>query len=349
MDNTAVYQSFSFLVGFLVVFRTSQAYSRFTSGTSAVYKMQGAWFEAASSIIAFTNQTSLDEDTVVRFRHTVARLLSLLNALILAELAVDETSVADRAFQLELLDLDGLDSNSVQLLRRARSKTDLVFHWLQCLIVHGQKNKICTIPPPILSRTFHQLGLGMTQFHNAKMITQVPFPFPYTQTTEIILFMHWVLSPILVSGWALHWSWAFVFTFVQTFIFWALNTIAMELENPFDEDGDDDLNLGHLQRTLNRTLITLVQSQANEPPAMVGCVGMLGLTKDVSSLILETENSPTQSFAPVGRDLHPNDCRLRWLKSFEDGDIKAISREELVEERAAAMRTALVHRANIPA
>mmetsp|Transcript_11150 Transcript_11150/g.12451 ORF Transcript_11150/g.12451 Transcript_11150/m.12451 type:complete len:110 (-) Transcript_11150:38-367(-) len=48
LKASAVWSSFSFLVGFLIVFRTSQAYSRFWDGCSSTHRMRAEWYNATS-------------------------------------------------------------------------------------------------------------------------------------------------------------------------------------------------------------------------------------------------------------------------------------------------------------
>merc|ERR550532_3404780 len=49
----------SFLLSFLVVFRTSQSYNRFITGCTSVTRMRSEWFDACCSITTFTNHSNI--------------------------------------------------------------------------------------------------------------------------------------------------------------------------------------------------------------------------------------------------------------------------------------------------
>merc|ERR1719329_1975779 len=51
--DSAAWSGFSFLVGFLIVFRTSQAYDRFWAGCSCTHKMRAEWFDGCAAVISF--------------------------------------------------------------------------------------------------------------------------------------------------------------------------------------------------------------------------------------------------------------------------------------------------------
>mmetsp|Transcript_74200 Transcript_74200/g.241299 ORF Transcript_74200/g.241299 Transcript_74200/m.241299 type:complete len:123 (+) Transcript_74200:95-463(+) len=51
-DNSA-YSSVSVLIGFLVIFRTQQSYSRFWDGSKFLKNMQAEWFMAGGNLFAF--------------------------------------------------------------------------------------------------------------------------------------------------------------------------------------------------------------------------------------------------------------------------------------------------------
>merc|ERR1719451_300970 len=73
LRETQAWSGFSFLVGFLIVFRTSQAYNRFWDGCTSTHKMRAEWFDGCSSIMAFCKHSTVDIDTVAEFKGTLIR------------------------------------------------------------------------------------------------------------------------------------------------------------------------------------------------------------------------------------------------------------------------------------
>merc|ERR1719487_2093080 len=90
VKETQAWTGFSFLVGFLIVFRTSQAYNRFWDGCTATHQMRAEWWDACASLIAFCRHAEVSErskkELQLRFKHMLVRLFSMLHAACLAEL-----------------------------------------------------------------------------------------------------------------------------------------------------------------------------------------------------------------------------------------------------------------------
>merc|ERR1712032_1674318 len=105
--------------------------------------------------------------------------------------------------------------------------------WIQQLIVVNMETGVLTIPPPILTRCFAQLGDGMVACHEALLISTTPFPFPYAQVCDLLLVLHWLAVPVVMAPWGKHPGLVAVLTFIQVLILWSLKFIAVELENPF--------------------------------------------------------------------------------------------------------------------
>merc|ERR1712032_37665 len=112
-----------------------------------------------------------------------------------------------------------------------------------------------------------ELAGGMVAFHDAHQISTVPFPFPYAQTCDALLFMHWVITPFVSCQWSANSPCAAVFSFVQVFILWSLNNIAVEIEHPFGDD-DNDLDAAHHQAHMNHNLLLLLHPFANKCPEL---------------------------------------------------------------------------------
>jgi len=264
---SAAFSGMNFLIGFLVVFRAQQAYSRFWEGCTSISTMQGLFFDATSSLIAFCKMSSAPPKDVIIFEHTLVRLVSLLNASVLFELSEDiqdrearkkGVPASRRAFELDLIDAEGLDSQSLLSISQTHDKVELLFQWIQQLIVESMHKNVFSVQAPIMTRAFQELANGMVEYRQAMKIVNIPLPFPYVQATEMLLVSHWLLSPFLMCVWTTSPLWTGLLTFVQVAFFWSLNSIASELENPFGED-DNDLNARDMQRIFNRQLLLLLR------------------------------------------------------------------------------------------
>merc|ERR1712007_159617 len=97
----------------------------------------------------------------------------------------------------------------------------------------------------------------MVAFHEATKISCIPFPFPYAQTCDLLLILHWTFTPVVISQWVERWYWAVPFAFIQVFVLWSLNLIAMEIEHPFGNDANN-LDGGQMQVEMNHHLLLLL-------------------------------------------------------------------------------------------
>lgn len=172
------------------------------------------------------------------------------------------------AYQLEVLGVSDLDEHSLQMLRDNVHKVELVYQWIQQHIVEHMASGLLTIPPPILSRAFQQVGNGMVAFYDTVKITEVPFPFPYTQTCDFLLLLHWLITPVIVCQWTHKVWWAVIFSFAQVFVLWNVNITAIEIENPFGTDAND-FDTAHLQQKLNSILCLITDEQTSRTPKML--------------------------------------------------------------------------------
>eukprot|EP00929_Paragymnodinium_shiwhaense_P112018 TRINITY_DN8026_c0_g1_i1.p1 TRINITY_DN8026_c0_g1~~TRINITY_DN8026_c0_g1_i1.p1 ORF type:complete len:651 (+),score=93.66 TRINITY_DN8026_c0_g1_i1:245-1954(+) len=269
MRESAVWSGFTALVGFAVVFRSKIAYERFWAGATSTHQMRAEWFDACSAVIAFTKHSKEPEEKLRRFKHLLVRLFSMLHALALGEI---EDSTSDdfldiEAFKLDLIDVGGIDDESLRTMMHCTSKVELCFQWIQQLIVENIATGVLSIPPPILSRVFQELANGMVQFHEGVKISTIPFPFPYAQTCDLLLMLHWLVTPVVITYWVEASVWACLFSFTSVFILWSLHTISVEIQNPFGQDAND-LDEEGMQIEMNQHLLLLLKESTCKTPSL---------------------------------------------------------------------------------
>mmetsp|Transcript_46587 Transcript_46587/g.85422 ORF Transcript_46587/g.85422 Transcript_46587/m.85422 type:complete len:520 (+) Transcript_46587:70-1629(+) len=272
MNESAVWGGFTFLVGFLIVFRTSIAYSRFWDGMTSTHKMRAEWFDACSSVCAFCKHSEASREKIEDFQTLLVNLFSLLHAVSMAE--IEDSNSDDHSniqgFDVTLLSDNFIDDQSLLAIRDSWAKPELVFQWIQQVIVENIRTGVLSIPPPILSRAFNELANGMVEFHEALKVSSIPFPFPYAQTCDFLLVAHGFMTPLIISQWVNDMWWAMVLSFLQLFIMWSLRCIAVELENPFGTDAND-LDQHLMQEEMNAHLEILLSPGAKRTPTLQKC------------------------------------------------------------------------------
>ncbi|CAE8599717.1 unnamed protein product, partial [Polarella glacialis] len=188
-----IWSSYSFVLGFVMVFRNNQAYSRFWEGTSLTKQMKGQWYVAFSNIFAFCSRDDSKKADVARFQSVLVRLASLLHCSALHHICDLEDN------RLEIINSDEMDPKSMEFLRGCANPQEVVTNWIQRLIVQADEAGIINISPPLLSRVFQEIGDGLTSLNNASKIKDFQFPFPYAQMISCMLFVHWLFTPIVAA------------------------------------------------------------------------------------------------------------------------------------------------------
>jgi len=138
--TTTVFSSFTYVLGFLVVFRTQQAYSRYWEGVSLVQVTRGQWFNAASSLVAFCSADPEKKEKVEQFQHLLIRLISILHCTALQQIA----DVEDDA-NWTTIDRSGIDIPSMSYLATKTEKCEIIFLWIQRLIIEHTGMVYCAL------------------------------------------------------------------------------------------------------------------------------------------------------------------------------------------------------------
>jgi predicted membrane chloride channel (bestrophin family) len=251
---------FTFILGFLIVFRAQTAFNRWWEGGTLLQQLRGEWFNAFSCLMAFTNSAADKRLEVLKFQHQLARMISMLYASALQQVGTMPKK------EFELIDMQGFDPQSVNYLMNSHDQCEICLQWIQRLIVRANSDEVIKIAPPILSRVFNQLGNGIVNLNNARKITDFAIPFNLAQMITIMLLFHWMFTPVLCALAITSPGWASFVTFLVIFSIWSINYIATELEMPFGSD-PNDLPLADMQKDLNLSLIGLFDERAKEPPS----------------------------------------------------------------------------------
>merc|ERR1712226_1841256 len=184
---------FTSVLFFVLSFRSNVAYNRWWEGGTLLQQTRGEWFNAYSSLIAFTSPDPSREAEVEAYHHLLARLMSLLFCSALQQVSPDR----ERPFEVLL-------------------------QWIQRSTIRYAQLGILTAPPPILSRAFQEISRGIVNLQNARKIADFPFPYPYAQTSMVMLIIHWCLCPIITSM-LLKGSLAACVSFAIIFFLWCIN------------------------------------------------------------------------------------------------------------------------------
>jgi len=281
VETTAMAIFFS-AIGFLLVFRTAQANARFSDGAVACLKVRGNWYYAASSMVAFCSEDPTKQKEVDDCVNLIVRLMSLMYACCL------ENFSSVPRMSLDNFGHEALDKRSLEYLQNEEFKVEVIMQWLQQIIVRAMDSKIIDIPPPILTRVFHELSMGMDAINQAQRLAAIPFPMPYAQLQWVLLVTFTIGAPPVLALYANVWQ-ACMYAFVGTTVYWCIHYVSVEIEMPFGTD-ENDLPLQEFQEDMNRRLITLLCVRKRPCVSLVQPEFRTDLTADLLSAKVPTLN-----------------------------------------------------------
>eukprot|EP00928_Gymnodinium_smaydae_P072273 TRINITY_DN55665_c0_g1_i1.p1 TRINITY_DN55665_c0_g1~~TRINITY_DN55665_c0_g1_i1.p1 ORF type:complete len:603 (-),score=91.48 TRINITY_DN55665_c0_g1_i1:63-1817(-) len=280
--------TFTSVMGLLLAFRTQIAYSRFWEGASHLQTIRGGWFNVVSSCFAFCSEEEAKKDDVLVFQHSLIRLMSLLYAAALHEVAV----MSDNS--LEIIDFEGMDESFFNFMEHHSKKVEILMQWIQRLIVENQRTGTISIAPPILSRVFQELANGIIDLSNAKRICRYPFPFPWAQIGAVLLVLHLGSSVAIAGSTMPNPVAAFVYAFVSTLCLWSMNYVSVELEQPYGDD-PNDLPLYAMQTSMNDSLAILLRKELQHSPTF----SFASPTEELKRIFWSTHEDPNARLKQV--------------------------------------------------
>ena len=229
LNDTSVYSGFFFILSFTLAFRTGQSYTRYWTAATSVHEMQAEWFDACASLVAFVKNSKQPAEDCNRFVHTIVRLFSMLHAMALVEVA----SLHEESFPI--IDIDAFNKEDLKILTSNMAqgrKTELVYMWVKMAILDAMHSNVLSVPAPILTRIFQEMGTGLVRYHDAVQVIIWPFPFPYAQLCHVLVTVHMFYTPLAFCAQTPEPSSCVLTVLISVLCIKALDLISTELENP---------------------------------------------------------------------------------------------------------------------
>lgn len=257
-----MYEIFTVLLGIFLVFRTQMSYARFWEGREQLQILGSKWGDAALQAVVFDLASRKEyggkkhENEIRACRTRIVSMFSTLHGVALAELSDGDA--------LNMPIIEGISTPEVTAITEHRNKytrdrTYTIFLWIVQDLTNQVQSNGLNVPPPICSRLYQELSNGMLAFNNAMKIHDTPFPFPYSQImATLLMLMATTVGPIFNmylrdEGHFRPWL-AMIFGFMCTCGYYALNEVAIQLEDPFGDDATD-LPMQHYQYQFNCRLM----------------------------------------------------------------------------------------------
>jgi len=157
-----------------------------------------------------------------------------------------------------------MDKAHTDMLDRTPYRCEIVVQWMQTFMTNGLRHAILDIPPPILSRAFQEIAIGMLALAQARKLTEIHFPYPFAQIHCFLLIIHGFIGAVHF-GLTIAPHWAFFLTFVITTMIWCIYFTALELERPYGDDWND-CPVEELHMQFNETMIDMMDELVRCPP-----------------------------------------------------------------------------------
>jgi predicted membrane chloride channel (bestrophin family) len=212
---------------FVVVFRSQLAYNRYFGALTSYFRLKARLL----NLVYLTKALALNNGTqAVKTKATIARWVRLYHKLAITQL---------RGGYVQDIDVKNLvQHRELEILVASRARTHLVTSW----ILRGLSENFSefTAPPPIVGRLFQIASDLDLEFSGALQVATTPFPFPYAQITVVLLNIWLFTTPLFVSRWIKDAPFLTAcLSFVSTWIIFAVNEAAANIESPFDGDDND--------------------------------------------------------------------------------------------------------------
>jgi len=254
VDNEAsnsvsqAWTGYSFILGFLIVYRMQVSYNRFWEACSLTNEMRGEWIDAYCSLCSFCNKSDAKHEEVLAFKGLLMRLFSMMHQGAIAKLCLMEVE------EVPIIDPTGIEPDYLEFVMHHPEKMEILVSWIEQAIVAAAQDDVIVVAPPILSRAFHELSRGMVNFNSVMKIRNYALPFPIVQMIQCLMIFHACVTPIISSLIMYNWRWAGMLAFSSVFSLWCINYIAMEIEQPFG-DHYNNLPVIQMQHEFNKGLL----------------------------------------------------------------------------------------------
>eukprot|EP00928_Gymnodinium_smaydae_P087473 TRINITY_DN71734_c0_g1_i1.p1 TRINITY_DN71734_c0_g1~~TRINITY_DN71734_c0_g1_i1.p1 ORF type:complete len:514 (-),score=35.69 TRINITY_DN71734_c0_g1_i1:95-1564(-) len=312
-----LWTSFASVIGFLLVFRTNQAYSRYWEGITLVNRVRGDWYHAVSSLVSMCNPNESMAVEVKEFQHKLVRLASMLFCCALHQIS----DLEDDTF--EVLQVSTMDAGSLNhLFTSCNDRCEVLVHWMQRLVLDASRANVIDVAPPLLSRPYQEISRGWLSLVDIRKLKQFPFPFPFDQLILLLLCVLWLATALLASA-STDSPWAAAgATFVITISYWSLCYTATEIEQPFGDDYND-MNMENLQIVFNDSLQVLLNPITQDVPTFAPVIA-----EDLDSARVQIERIDSSGVISEAPLREPNSVLITTVVSFRGSFKKQASASE---------------------
>mmetsp|Transcript_71660 Transcript_71660/g.171118 ORF Transcript_71660/g.171118 Transcript_71660/m.171118 type:complete len:456 (+) Transcript_71660:59-1426(+) len=161
---------------------------------------------------------------------------------------------------LEPEEREALGADTVGRPLPTDARIAMVEGWFMRRMIARQKHEqgdTSATAPPILSRLYQVISDGTLWYSTSAKSADIPFPFPYQNFVEVMVWLFSFLAPVVINGMVFDQVARTVGTFCVVLTYHAIKNTGDVLEDPYLPYDPNDLPLVNLQRSLNQRLLSL--------------------------------------------------------------------------------------------
>merc|ERR1712137_242800 len=171
--------------------------------------------------------------------------------------------------------------------------------------------------------------MGGDFYHGVKL-ESLPCPYPYVAMVEMILIMHSIFTPIVLSKLIQNTLPAALFVWLIEFFMWSTYLVSKELECPFGYNLNN-LDFCTLQDTLNNDLVTAVRCSSLTLPELTVDLQEAKGRSEGSKIVDTCEHHPSKepgtTVVPVASDEGKIQPVPKLQPNQSDGNLASLPRE----------------------
>lgn len=263
---TFAYGIVGFALGFSLVIRAGISYERFWEARDHLSRIQSRIIDMAM----FTRSMSKRPDTMMmlgntlqvhrEFQEEMSRLFQVLVTVMIQRMQEDPLRMWDDpkedVWDWEEYELSTIMTETeISLLKGAADRPQTVLGWI---MDYTCATAAWNIPPPMKAMFFGYSQDVLSAYGDCMKIIDTTVPFPMIHIGMAILNIFYVSWPFLMAQLCKTVLWAMLMAFVPILAFFAVNAIALELQDPFGND-DNDLPLIELHACICREVRIILE------------------------------------------------------------------------------------------
>jgi len=139
------------------------------------------------------------------------------------------------------------------------ARVSMVEGWFMRRMIGRQKfeqGETASTSPPILSRLYQVISDGTLWSFTSSKSAEIPFPFPYQNFVEVMVWLFSFLAPVVINGIIFEGVLRTIATFTVVMSFHALKNTSDVMEDPYLPYDPNDLPLVSWQRSVNNRLLS---------------------------------------------------------------------------------------------